>query len=340
LLLLLATILELLGRLIDSTGVTIASAAAVGAVISDALLTPGVTLGTIRRRIPSRMTVGVPVAVEVTIEARTRRLLGSRRPVVLIDSPAGLDSGRIVTPALRSGEHSVAQRMALPVRRGHWSEGGVIVVEAYSPLGGFVRRATQSFAGGWVVHPPSAPPLRLPEPAGGELLGSTSSQRSGTGTDFFGIREWRGGDPSSAIHWRASARRNQLVVMERERPGRPALVVLVGVAGEDNDWEQRVARAAATAVRALQSGRPVVLVADTDFVNPATPRDVLDWFAAVGPAADADVETIRTAMRGAGRGAAVLWLGSAAMPAALNDVMRMAASGPVVTCPGESGAAQ
>jgi hypothetical protein len=205
------------------------------------------------------------------------------------------------------------------------------VVEAFSPLGGFVRRTTRKFDTGWCVHPAAASPLRLPEPAGGELLGASTSRRSGSGVDVFGIREWRGGDPSSSIHWRASARRDQLVVLERERPGRAALVVAVGVAGDGDDWERHVARVAATAVRALRSGRPVVVLAGTDSFTPTTLGDLLDWFAAVGPVATPGVAALRDALRGAGRDATLLWLGAAPMPQSLQQAARGSGVGAVVS---------
>lgn len=336
--LLLATILELLGRLINSTGVTIASAAAVGAVISDALLTPGVSLGSIQRRVPHRMTVGVPVLIDVTIDAHTRHRFGSRRPVVLIDRPAGLEPGRIVTPALRPGSRAVAQWQTIPLRRGRYTDGGDMIVEAFSPLGGFVRRTRAKFDDGWHIHPAPALALRFPDPAGGELLGTTATSRSGSGTDFFGIREWRGGDPTSAIHWRASARRDQLVVLERERPERPALLVLVGdgadqvdTLGADGEWEDCIARAAATAVRALRSARPIVLMSGEDFVGPSTAHDLLDWFAAVGSVQPPDGDALRAALRGAGRGSTLLWVGADALPGPLQHAARASGVSAIVT---------
>jgi uncharacterized protein (DUF58 family) len=237
----------------------------------------------------------------------------------------------MVTPTLRAGDRAVAQRPALPVRRGRWTTGGDLVVESFSPLGGFVRRTTRTIDGGWFVHPAAAPPLRVPEVAGGDLLGASPSRRSGSGTDFLGIREWRSGDPSSSIHWRASARRDQLVVLERERPGRPAVVVAVGIAGDGDDWEHALARVAATAIRALRSGRPVVLLAETDYVTPKAAGDMLDWFAAVGPVNVPDIDALRSALRGAGRDATLLWLGSGAMPAPLQQAARTSGVAAVIT---------
>jgi uncharacterized protein (DUF58 family) len=313
-LLLLAMILELLGRLISSTGVTVAAAAAVGAVISDALLTPGRGLAVVRRRTPARMAVGVPAPVQISVVAMPRRRYRSRRPVVVIDRPPGLEPGRVVTPRLAAGQEAVAERLALPIRRGCWPDGGTVMIEAFSPLGGFVRRTTLPIADSGWVHPAPLAPLRLPEPAAGAADGGATSRRAGAGSDFFGVREWRAGDAANAIHWRASARRNALVVLERERPGRPGLLVAVDALVDDEAGERDLARAAATAVRALRSGQAVVLVAGNSAVTPTRPGDLLDWFAALAPVAAPEPATMRDALQLLRGGATLLWVGSAAVP--------------------------
>lgn len=320
--LLLAAILELLGRLIHSTGVTLAAAAGVGAVIGDCLLTPGAALDDVERRTPSRMAVGVEAAVHLSVTSRGRRL-GGRRPIVLIDRAPGLDVGRYVTPALRSGERAIGERSAMPLRRGCWRDGGRVDMEAYSPLGGWVRRARVRLPeSGW-IHPAPATPLRLPDVAAGETIGKTSAARSGAGVDFFGIREWRAGDPRSAIHWRASARRNELVVMERERPGHPTLMVAVGPLRDDEAQEALLARVAATALRALRDGRGVVLVSDGAAESVTRPTDALDWFAGIEPVEPPGAAGLASAFQLAGSGSIVLWLGKGAVP----DLVRAAARG-------------
>ena len=43
-------------------------------------------------------------------------------------------------------------------------------------------------------------------------------QRSGAEGDFYGVRQWRSGDPRRWIHWRNSARSGELVVRQFEQP--------------------------------------------------------------------------------------------------------------------------
>jgi uncharacterized protein (DUF58 family) len=320
LLLLLAVILEILGRLIHSTGVTLAAASAVGAVIGDALLTPSATYA-VDRRTPARMAVGVEAPVQVRLSSRGRRLAG-RRPVVLIDRAPGLDIGRYVTPALRRGEQATAERVAMPLTRGAWTHGGRVDVEAYSPLGAWVRRGRVRITeSGW-VHPAPATPLRLPDTMDGERYGRATSTRRGRGVDFYGIREWRAGDATSAIHWRASARRDQLVVMERERPGLPALVVACGPLADNEAAERLLARVAATTLHALRDGRGVTLVADAAATTVTRPLDALDWFAGLAPGSDPTPEARRSAFREGGGGATLLWLGAGPIPAAVAAAAR------------------
>ncbi len=312
---LLAVILELLGRVINSTGVTIAAAAALGAVISDALLTPGVG-ARVRQRHSARMTVGVPAAITFTVEPHFRRPFRHRRPVVVTTRSLGLEPARIVVPSLSAGQHATAEWLTVPSQRGHWPKASTMTFESVSPLGGWVRRTSspmrnQGSASFW-VHPAPAPPLQLPESGGGDVEGMIGSARVGFGMDFFGIREWRSGDAASTIHWRASARRGQLVVLERERPGRAALVVAVDGIVAVGTWEHGLARAAATAVRAARGGQAVVLVAESAVATVTRPRDVLDWFAAVRPASGPAPTAVRQAFQRAGAGAAVVWVGALA----------------------------
>jgi uncharacterized protein (DUF58 family) len=307
LLLTIAAILEVLGQLIHSTGVAIAAAAAVGAVIGDAFLAPRVSFAELDRRTPVRMAVGIEAKVRLSVTGSGGRVAG-RRPIVLKDRPPGLDIGRFVIPSIRNGERVVAERDAMPQLRGRWPDGGRVEIEAFSPLGGWVRRNQVRIAeSGW-VHPAPATPLRLPEASAGEIFGRTAMSRSGAGHDFYGIREWRTGDATTSVHWRASARRNQLVVMERERPGHPALLVIAGVLDDDQAGEDLLARVAATAVQALRDGRVVVLVAGDTAEVVTRPIEALDWFAGLEPAADPDGTALRTGMQTAGAGAIVIWL--------------------------------
>ena len=192
------------------------------------------------------------------------------RPVLHRDGDGGPDRSwsRIAlrpTPARprsprrwRSEGRAVARYPIRPQHRGHWPVGAVRV-EGVSPLGGFVRRRTVTLpmstvgASGPGATPEPADPrraehqARLPKPA------------VPAGAEIAGLREWQAGDPAARVHWRASARRNQLVVMERDDNQRIVVVVAMGRWEVSERWEQAVGRCAATAIAGIQSGHSVVV---------------------------------------------------------------------------------
>jgi uncharacterized protein (DUF58 family) len=337
LLVLLAVILELLGRLIDSTGVTVAAAAALGAVLGDAVLTPRTDGFVLRRRAMPRLTRGLPVTVRVIVELR-QGVRVPRRPVVVIDTPAGLPVARVVVPALRPGEQAIAERVATAAHRGYWARGGGFTVEARSPLDGFVRRRTVDLARAdeaptW-VHPAPARPFPLPPIRPGVTVGTAASGQSGPGTEFFGVREWRSGDTTSSVHWRATARRAQVVVIERERPAHPSLMIAIGPAPEDRDaWEIAIARVAATAVAAQRAGQTVTFVCGHQTGVPRSAVEILNWFAALDEPEPLQAAALSRGLRLAGSGANVLWLSASRPPAAMDSnrsTVVTALSGPAI----------
>jgi uncharacterized protein (DUF58 family) len=325
-LLLIAAILELLGRLISSSGVTIAASMALGAIVGDAALIPRIDRLRISREVAARLTVGVPARVQLTISASGRRLL-ARRPVVVLDQPQGLPETRVVVPAIAAGETALATYDATPTDRGHWTDERNIVIEGFSPLGGFVRRRRLAHGRETWVHPAPAAPLRLPQPVAGQAVGPIATPRSGAGTEIFGVREWRTGDPSSSIHWRASAKRGHLVVLEREQPSNAALVVIAsGPAPADSaleDVERAIARCASATVAALRSGQRIVLVSDSTPVVATTAMEILDWFAEATFDAEVGAGALGGAIRSAGVGATVVWLSADQPPP---DLRRVAAA--------------
>jgi uncharacterized protein (DUF58 family) len=330
LLLLLAIILEVLGRLIHSTGVTIAAAAALGAIVGDVALVPRIDGLRLIRNSPSRFTVGTPTTVELTIQAPGRRW-GVERQLVVIDTHPALPPGRVLSPSLAAGAVVTASREVVPPARGHWVGPATLEIEAYSPLGGFVRRWTLRYDSEVWVHPAPARPIRMPELSATKAVGTSAAMRSGQGIDVFGIREWRAGDPSSEIHWRATARRGQIVVREREQPAQTPLTVAAGTCAEGETWEIAVARATATAVSALRSGRAVVLLDATGANSPSTVLDILDWFAELHSDGDPAPAALHAASRSAGVGGTLLWIGATPIGQQLTHAARTGGAGAVVS---------
>jgi uncharacterized protein (DUF58 family) len=117
-----------------------------------------------------------------------------------------------------------------------------------------------------------------------ELEASVSAPRAGAGTELFGVREYRAGDPLRRIHWRSSARLGTLVVREYEPPG----VQTVGIFCDPNPPTREVADqiarlAASEAWDCIRGGGRVVLW--TPGAEPSLPSEarslwaLLEWLA-------------------------------------------------------------
>ena len=106
---------------------------------------------------------------------------------------------------------------------------------------------------------PQPIPMQLPD----RLLGGSGGDGVGAGGVGPGemvrsLREYVPGDAMRMVHWRASARRDHLLVKELEPPERPHLAVIVDVSGAGGD---RAAGEAAGLIQAARHrGHPVTLL--------------------------------------------------------------------------------
>lgn len=127
------------------------------------------------------------------------------------------------------------------------------------------------------------------------------SGRKGAGVDYYGVREFRPGDPLRHVHWKTTARRGELVVREFEREAGTPLVVLVDnrVRRERGreyssllDAEARLA--ASVAHYAHYAGHPVTLAAyageTPELYDVPGFRAALRWLAALRPSGGSGLE--------------------------------------------------
>jgi uncharacterized protein (DUF58 family) len=324
----LAVGLELLGRLLGSRGLTLVAAGVIGTLVAAALLTPRIGGATVRFELPARLTAGVEsiVGLRLTAPARRGRSVG---PFLVTDRSPAYAGTTVVAPALRSGRSAVATFSVRPAHRGHWPA-STVTVEAVSPLGGFVRRGTVSIPVDTWVHPAPARLLPLHTVGSHRTPDGARSRTSPTGSEIGGLREWQAGDPAGRVHWRASARRNQIVVMERDDNRQPAVLVAAGRSDGSDAWEYAVARCAATAVEAVRAGHNVVLLTADETFSARSARDLLDRFAALHEPAAPSPAVITRSLRQAGPGAVLIWLSTDPTPAEVSVAAR-AASAVVVT---------
>ena len=218
---------------------------------------------------------GDTVEIELCLETTG----AARGPARLTGSIAGAELTAATGLVPRSGWRE--RKVVGPVRRGpldamSW------VLEA-SDLLGLYRRRRRS--------PDAEVALALPRLTSlvarrqvHELEASLPAPRAGSGTELFGIREYRPGDPLRRIHWRSSAKRGELIVREYEPPGVQTLGIFCDPEPPTREIADQIARLAASeAWDCLRDGGRVVLSAPG--LEPSRPDEsrslwaLLEWLA-------------------------------------------------------------
>jgi len=216
------------------------------------------------RRAPSLLSCGEVAFVELQIRNPSR---SSKFAVVLEDSlkqvegPSPEDPENVevfFAKVPRKAEAAITYRIAIN-KRGKYRFGPLTASTAF-PLG-LMRsvRAEQLFSDVIVT-----PRLGTMTPAWRRLIqqeqsGFASSRRQHglLEGDFYGLREWRHGDPKQWIHWRSSAKQGELVVRQFEKQSQQDFALIVDAwlpekpQDEDRQAAERMISMAATIVRDL-----------------------------------------------------------------------------------------
>jgi len=124
-------------------------------------------------------------------------------PVPVHLAPRGQDRASYALRAKRRGVHTLAS---------------VRVVSA-DPLGLNTLETRYPVTSQLLVYPKIVsplPPTVLPPEMGGGQAPLDTSHRQGQSSSFFGVREYRPGDPLRHVHWRTAARWGRLAVVEWE----------------------------------------------------------------------------------------------------------------------------
>jgi len=120
-------------------------------------------------------------------------------------------------------------------RRGRY-EIGPLVVYFFDPLGLFYFKQTYPLYSEAYVYPRIFHIRKFPALNKGisPWLGVETSRVSGDDDEFFGVREYKRGDPLKKIHWMVSARKNQLIVKEFQRQDFFRATIMFNLEKEDN----------------------------------------------------------------------------------------------------------
>src|SRR5690606_35759232 len=146
----------------------------------------------------------VPAGSTLKLRVHVRAAPGRARRGLRVEC-----AGQAATLSLADGAGEAV--LALPTARRGWFDPGRIRISTTRPLG---------LARAWAYVWPEAPLLvyPAPEPDGPPLpLGrgeGLQSRLHPAGDDVHHLREWRAGDSRRAVAWKASARRNALLVRE------------------------------------------------------------------------------------------------------------------------------
>jgi uncharacterized protein (DUF58 family) len=194
-------------------------------VAADVLLTPSpkglvltrAAVATVRLHEPTTSTLSVH-------NPGTRHLRGSLRDAWV--PSAGAAGGRH-TLDLPGGERRTVTTTLTPTRRGDRPAAGT-TVRSHGPLGLAGRQATLAVPGTVRSLPPFRSRRHLPGKLSQlrQLDGRSAVRTRGQGTEFDSLRDYVEGDDVRSIDWRATARR-QHVVVRTWQPERDRRVVLV-----------------------------------------------------------------------------------------------------------------
>jgi uncharacterized protein (DUF58 family) len=177
------------------------------------------------RTVPARVRLGETVTSTLTVtNPGSKRVAGILRDAWQPSAGAAQTRQRIVIP---SKERRAISTTLTPFRRGE-RRAAHVTMRSFGPLGLAARQATLTAPATLRVLPPFDSRKHLPSRLARlrELDGRTSVMLRGQGTEFDSLREYVRGDDVRSIDWRATARRNDLVV-RTWRPERDRRVVIV-----------------------------------------------------------------------------------------------------------------
>lgn len=249
------------------------------------------------RKAPVIATAGEPF--ECALEVKNTGHL-TRHLLELEDRLAG-DTGRAVLARLEAGEAETVRYTIENPRRGVYS-GGEVIVETGAPFGLFYRRRRSRVASDLVVYPRTFDVAGLPPSASLDAERADKSEtptlHRGAGGEFWGIREYRPGDPARLVAWKRSARTlatGRLAVLELAQETRPPLKVVMNLdpRAPRDAREMVVSAGASLLLFGLREGREVRADAGPQkhpFPEQPTPEAVLAWCAHLQPGRPPDPE--------------------------------------------------
>jgi uncharacterized protein (DUF58 family) len=327
------------GRLLGTAELTTLGLCA-GALIGGAVLwtrSRRLPLALVRTLRPARVPVGGDARVDLELRAR------DATPQVTVTDrfDDGRRAARFITPALDRGQPARAAYRIPTDRRGRFTIGPALVGIA-DPFG-LTHRFVELGGTDDVIVRPRVHALAVTTAAPGQRRASALRRArvpvpSPAHDEFLALRDYELGDDLRRIHWRSTARFDELIVREDESAWQPETVVVLdnrAGAHRGGTYEAAIEALASIAVRIGRAGRTVELLTTAGRRLGSAGGEglrietLLDELAVIAPDPDAPMATeIRRLRSPARRGALVVVTGA---PEDLTPFTSLAGSGaPVV----------
>jgi uncharacterized protein (DUF58 family) len=262
---LVAVALVAAGRLFGIVELYLLGAGAAGLVIGGA-----VTVWRTRLRLdierslhPPRVHAGSPSRVQLTITNRGKR----RSPLLTLLDPVGDGrSASVVVAPLRPGE-SVHASYRLPTEQRGIVPVGPLAVRVTDPFGLAALASPAAPLVELTIWPAIDEVAPLPHTTGDDPHGGSDHPNAlaSAGDDFFALRPYVVGDDLRHVHWKSTARRDELIVRDDEMPwqGRATIVLDTRSAAHSARSFERAVSAAASLVVASSRRRFLVRLLTT-----------------------------------------------------------------------------
>jgi len=216
----------------------------------------------VRRLVPARVHAGTPCRVDLHV----RNLSLRRSPVLTACDPfdGGRRWARFRLAPLGSGQGCSAAYRVPTDRRGLFDLGPMQLVRT-DPLGLATRTIHLAGQDMVTVYPRVERIAALPHTRGADPRGGKVSQSSfgPSGDEFHALRPYVVGDDLRRVHWKSSARTEELLIRQDELPwqGRATVVVdLRASVHSETSFEAAMSAAASIASACLARGLEVRLV--------------------------------------------------------------------------------
>jgi len=241
------------GRILGLLELYILAAMGGAALVLAALYTATarIDLGVGRTASPSRLRAGSPARVDLVLENK------ARRPTPLLsahDSVGGSRGATLLLAPIRS-RHQARIAYRLPTSRRGIVAVGPLDLTMGDPLGLTRTRLRAAEQSKLVVHPRLIDLRPLVAIAGHDPTAEQQPIRAlaNSGDEFFALRPYVVGDELKRVNWRASARADDLVVRQEERPRTGRVTVVLDRRREVYD-DEGFERAVSAALSALHAG--------------------------------------------------------------------------------------